>query len=713
MKAIGIDLGTTNSVAAWCEPGRRNVRVLSNSLGENLTPSAVSVKRPRRSGEEAEILVGRAALNYGPSAPADTILSIKRLMGRNYAEAQVQEVAGRFNYEIVPGSGEDPRAHVRLNGSVQTPAEISALILEKIKEDAGRNLGEEVTHAVITVPAYFNEAQRAATREAGERAGLVVKRIIDEPTAAALAFGLQAAGDARHRILVYDLGGGTFDISLGQMVKNQEGWDQIQGLQTEGDNWLGGDNFDQHIIDKIVAWVRQETGEDPLGDKRFLFLARKAAEEAKRALSNATSTDVAIPAAYRTRQNIFVDVDLPLTRDDFERMIQAEVDRSMALVQKALAEQSFTPEDITDVLLVGGATLTPLVHRRVEAFFGAAKVRRNVNPMECVAVGAAILAATLRGLECPHCGRENDEAAAHCAHCGQGLASARSVGDTGIVEVTPMSLGIAAVKGTQSDVFVPIIPKNTAYPLREPMKRRFQAISGRRIVVPVYEGDHPVASRNSPQGVIEYDLPQEIESNTQVEVSFNYDRNRELTVTVAVPGTGLLKAETLRRDRPLVAPPPSEPGEASEETTWQDDLADTIEFARRFLDHYRPYMETGEGTKLQRDLERAQQILVFPDEVEGRRMNRLLQMDLFNSGVATQLFLADRATDGAPPDEARKLRDSARLVRESYERGDRVRGAEQARLLKVLVAKTLERRAGIKEIADQEDYGGLLRLLGE
>jgi molecular chaperone DnaK (HSP70) len=711
MKAIGIDLGTTNSVAAYCDPGRRNVRVLSNGVGENLTPSVVSVKRPRRSGEPAETLVGRAALNYGPSAPEDTILSIKRLMGRNYAEPEVRDISDRFNYRVVPGPGEDPRAHVRLNGTVRTPAEVSALILQKIKEDASRSLGEEVTHAVITVPAYFEGAQRAATREAGERAGLVVKKIIDEPTAAAIAFGFQADSDARHRILVYDLGGGTFDISLVQMVKDREGRNQFQGLQIEGDNWLGGDNFDRHIVDKIVAWVQQETHEDPLKDKRFLFLAKKAAEEAKRALSQAASTDVDIPAAYRTSQGTFVDVGLPLSQAELEGMIRPEVERSMTLVAKALGNQNLSPDDITDVLLVGGATLTPLVQKMIEGVFGAAKVRRNVNPMECVALGAAILAATLRGLECPRCGTENDESLAECGHCGHNLASARSVGDTGVGEVTAKSLGIAAVKGTRSDVFAPIIPKGTAYPLREPMKRRFQAISGRRIVVPVYEGDHPVASRNSPQGVIEYDLPQEIESNSQVEVSFNYDRNRTLTVTITVPGTDLLKTETLRHDLPSSAPPASETEESVEETTWRDELADTIEFARRFLIHYRTYMDTAEGAKLQRDLERAHQVISFSDDVEGLRTKRQLEMDIVDSSVATQLFLADRAAEGAPPEEARMLREAARTVRDSYERGDRERGMEQARLLKVLVARTLE-RAGIKEIADQEDYGGLLRLLG-
>ena len=710
MRAIGIDLGTTNSVAAFCEPDRRDPKVLSNSSGENLTPSAVSVRRSKRDGGPGELLVGRAALNYGPSAPQDTVLSIKRLMGRDYADPQVAEVANRFSYTVVQGPGEDPRAHVRLDGRTYTPAQISAMILRKIQEDASRVLGEEVTHAVITVPAYFTESQRAATREAGEQAGLVVKKIIDEPTAAAIAFGVQCPPGERHRILVYDLGGGTFDISILQMVKDQRGEDQFQILQIEGDTWLGGDDFDRQIVERIIERVKEETGEDPSGDKRFLFLAKKHAEEAKRALSHATEIDVVIPAAYRTVQGATVDVELPLRREELENMIEGYVVRSMERVQKALSDQSLSPEDISDILLVGGATLTPRVYRTVESVFGAAKVRRNVNPMECVALGASILAAKLRSVECAQCGEVNDETATACKKCGRSLVGARAVGSGGLTEVTAMSLGIAAVKGTQRDVFVPIIPKGTPYPLHEPMKQSFQAANRKLIKVPVYEGDEPVASRNAEVGLIEYQLPQEIDLDSRVEVSFNYDQDRLLTVKISVPGTSLFKTETLRRDRPRT-PRPSEQVAAEAEESWLDELADTLEFAQRFLENYETYMETTQSMTLRREIDKAKQLLIYQDEVEGRRMIRILQRDVFNCGLATQLFLADRAVTGAPPEEAQKVSEAARAVRQSHERGERERAAEQARMLRVLVAKTLERRAGIQGIADQEDYGGLLKML--
>jgi molecular chaperone DnaK (HSP70) len=715
MTAIGIDLGTTNSVAAYCGSDRRNLRVLPNSMGENLTPSVVSLMRPQPGGGEAVVVVGKMALDRGRHAPEDTVLSIKRLMGSSYADPKVQEIAIRTSYAVVPGPGDDPRAHVLWNGRAHSPAEISALILKKVRADASAALGEEVTHAVITVPAYFNDAQRAATREAGERAGLVVQRIIDEPTAAAIAYGVQVASSARHRILVYDMGGGTFDISILQMVRDHEGRESFEVLEHDGDRWLGGDDFDTFILDKLVARMRQETGDERAENKRFLFKARKAAEEAKRALGQAPAVAVSVADAYRRGQGVLVDVELQaLSQDEFEGHVRGLVDRSMELVHGVLSRQNLTPEDISDVLLVGGATLTPLVHRTVEGFFGAGKMRRSINPMECVALGAAVLAATQRGLQCPACRKINEEAAPQCQSCGVSLASAPAVGGVNLGEVTGQSLGVAAVKGTQKDVYVPIIPKGTRYPLREPSKRRFEAINGRRIVVPVYQGEHPVASRNIPQGVVEYNLPLAIDSNTLVEVSFNLDRNCNLTVTVTVPGKGLLKSETmsLRYDRPLPAMPAAHP-EREPHETWEDELADAIEGGRRFLAHYRPYMEIGPATKLQRDIERAQQALVFPDEVEGRQMNRLLHADVFNSGVAFQLFQAERATEGAPPEELRRILDAARRVRDSYEGGDRAAAAEQARLLKLLVAKTTERRAEIQGIADREDYGSFLRLLRE
>ncbi|HRC86736.1 MAG TPA: Hsp70 family protein, partial [Thermoanaerobaculia bacterium] len=431
MKAIGIDLGTTNSVAAYCEPGSKSPpRVLGTSAGESFTPSVVGARRSPREANGWEVLVGRAAANYAPRAPEETVFSIKRLMGRDFADPQVGKLRGRFGYRVVAGPGEDPRAHVELAGELWSPARISSRILEQIRLEAARDLGE-VRQAVITVPAYFHEGQRAATREAGEAAGLLVKKIIDEPTAAAVAFGVEARPGEHHRLLVYDLGGGTFDISILQLVKDEEGHNHFEVLEIEGDAWLGGDDFDLSIVEKIIATVAGQTGEDPAVDRRFLLLAKEHAEKAKKALSQSEVTEIVIPAAYRSKSNLVVDVELGLERAELEQAIRPLVERSMALVQKALERQNLSREDISDVLLVGGSTLVPLVYRTVESFFGAGRVRRSLNPMECVALGASLLAASLRGVECPSCGTLNPESAERCGRpgCGASLASARAVSE--------------------------------------------------------------------------------------------------------------------------------------------------------------------------------------------------------------------------------------------------------------------------------------------
>jgi molecular chaperone DnaK len=298
--------------------------------------------------------------------------------------------------------------------------------------------------------------------------------------------------------------------------------------------------------------------------------------------------------------------------------------------------------------------------------------------------------------------------------CGHALASARAVGDTGITEVTAMALGIRAIKGTQRDAFVPIIPKGTPYPLREPMKERFQPTDEHKIVVPVYEGDEPIASRNTEVGVIEYQLPQDTSATTQVEVSINYDRNRQVTVTIAIPGTTFRRTETLalRHDIPRSAPPPR-PIEEEGTGDWQDELNRVSDFTTRFLENYEQYMEPVQSAKVRRALDNAKRLLVYPDEGEGRRLIHTLEKEVFNAGLATQLFLADRATDGAPPEIAKKINHAAAVVRQSHERGDRALAAEQVRVLKAMVAQAIQDRVSVKEIADQEDYGGLLRALGE
>jgi molecular chaperone DnaK len=703
---IGIDLGTTNSAAARCSADGRSPEIILLA-GEPLMPSVVSIAH-------GEMIVGREALNNTARAPVDTIASVKRLMGRDYADEQIERIRGRFSYKIVPGSDGDPRVYVEQGGETLSPAAVSSRILAEIKAEAERTLNDEVTHAVITVPAYFTEAQRAATREAGQLAGLVVTRIIDEPTAAAIAFGVDVSEGERHRVLVFDMGGGTFDISIVQMVKDDKGRDQHQGLQIEGDNWLGGDDFDFCIVDRVMEWVRSEHGADMSGDPRFLPLVKQHAEQAKRALSSKQKTDIVILGGARLPNGAFIDVELTLTRTEFEQMIEPQVSRAMDLVAKGLAGQGLKPEDITDVLLVGGTTLTPVVYKRIEALFGSAKVRRHISPMQCVALGAGVLAATLRGVACPACGQLNEDVEKRCEKCDADLAAARSVGDTVLQDPTPMSLGIRAVKGDDQDHFVPIIPKGTVYPLTEPMKRSFEATSDRKISIPVFEGDDPVASRNHEQGMIEYELPEGMDVRTRVEVSFNYDRNRELTVTVAAPGTAFLKSQKVARGGPRSDAPAGAPREEGADAPVLD-LQQTAAMAGRFHSEYERFMEMSQAMRLRREIEAAERLLAehAPDEEQARHQARVIETAIFSSGLATQLFVANQATDGAPPELSAQINEVAAAVRQSWEREQKDVASRQAAQLRTLVARAMQPRDDIKEVADQADYGGLLRALGQ
>ncbi|GAA2786123.1 Hsp70 family protein [Saccharopolyspora taberi] len=706
MTAIGIDLGTTNSVVARYDSGGAGSSVVTVG-GARSTPSVVSMRS--RDGKE-ELLVGSPAFNWAKRDPENTILSVKRLMGRDFADEAVAEARERRSYRIVPGSDEDPRAHVVIGRTTYTPAQVSTLILERLKQGATEKLGTDVTHAVITVPAYFKEAQRAATREAGEAAGLVVKRIIDEPTAAAVAFGLEHHDGGRHRVLVYDLGGGTFDISILNTVTDADGRHHFHVLDFNGDNWLGGDDFDQLITGRITEWVRQNAGVDPSGDSEFLFHAKKAAEEAKRELSTAESTDIIIPAAYRSAGRP-VDVEMTLTRAEFEEMITPLVDRTIALVRTALDRQHLAPDDISDVLLVGGSTLVPKVCEVVEDFFGSGKVRRDIDAMECVAIGAGILASTLHGVECAKCGTVNDESAKECTECRGTLVSARSVGELQIYDVTGMALGVAAVKGSQADTFVPIIPRGTPYPMSEPMRHTFQATDGRLIRVPVYEGDSGIASENQEQGVIEYELPEEIDIHSRVDVSFLFDRNRELHVTINVPGTSLVYRKKLRFDTAR-SQGPSKVAVEEDEATHRADLMYVEEVTRHFVRTYGQYLDPSQAMKIEGDLNRAQQTLVFSDPAECRRMTSVLEGDIFGSGLASQLYLAERAADRATPDDAHRINQAIVAVQQAFQQGRRETVLEQSQALRVMVAK-VGQEYEVSAIGDSRSFDGLLKLLDE
>jgi molecular chaperone DnaK len=707
MRAIGIDLGTTNSAVASYDPDHGTAKIVGNAEGETLTPSAVAVRE--RDGREL-LLVGRNAVNWAQREPRDTIVSVKRLMGRDYADAEVADARKRLSYEIVPGSDGDPRAHVIIAGTTRSPSQVSSFILHKLQQDASRTLGEEVTHAVITVPAYFREAQRAATRQAGEEAGLVVKKIIDEPTAAAVAFGLHLSKDDQRRVLVYDVGGGTFDISVLNVLRDADGHNHFQVLDFDGDNWLGGDDFDQVVVDLIIGWVREHCGVDPSADKKFLSLAKTHAEAAKRQLSQQDEADIVIAAAHRVPGGTLIDVDMTITRAQFDALIEPFVDKTMKLVQQALSRQDLTTDDITDVVLAGGSTLVPKVYQTVENFFGTGKVRRNVNPMECVALGAGILAGTLHGVECPSCRKVSDEAAANCAECGHSLASAPTVGDTGVYEVTGMALGIAAVRGTQQDVFVPIIKRGTPYPLSEPMRHSFQPTDGKRVRVPVYEGDSPVASENYEQGVVEYELTEEIDASARVDVAFGYNRDRIITVEISVPGTSNpVKKTELRRDTPRAAAAGMETDE-EDSRGWREELVHAEQNAQLFLRRHEQFIEPRQAAKIRSHLEQVQQAQVLSDPAECRRMTDVLMTDVVDSGLASQIYLAERAADSASPEVARQINQIVGNVKDSVMHGRNDTAAEQGRILSAVVAKALRERDVI-DIDDAADFQGLLREL--
>ncbi len=702
-KSIGIDLGTTNSAAAYYD---REVRVLPTRMNEPLTPSVVSYRKSRRESRPGQILVGRAAVSNARLAPEDTIFSIKRLMGRTVDEPKVEEVQERFGYAIVSSDDpEDRGVRVLLNGVEYTPIDVSAMILRQIKEDAERALGEEVTHAVITVPAYFEERQRAATREAGQQAGLVVKKIIDEPTAAAVAFGIDKA-EERHRVLVYDMGGGTFDISLIQMVNKQ-----FQVLAIEGDMWLGGDDFDHEIVKAIEERIKAEyDGFDPSGDERFLMVAKQEAEKAKILLSGQNEVDLLIPGITSAPNVGLVDVDMVITRQEFNDMIQKYVDHSMDLVRKVLRDQELGVGDITAVLVVGGATATPLVHQAVTDMFGRDKVKGYIDPMQCVALGAGLLAARIKVIECPNpdCEAENTEDAMTCGRCGHSLVGARVRGDVSVGAVTAKSLGISVVRDGAPDTYAVIIPKGTPYPLHRPMERTFYTTAENIIKVPVYEGEETLATKNDLQGVIEYPLPEDIPVGTPVSVRFDYDQDRVLKVTVWVHGRSDLKKEqTLARDRPRAAFEKED--EAEEE--WREMLEGTINASRHFQSQYSRYLDPGTASKMEADIQRAERAFAEGNKIEGSRVVNALHRTIMGSGVASQLFIAERAMDGLGPEAATLLREAVRKLRTAHEAGD---GEEVERIsmaLQLAVARIFQRRASQTDVPDQ-DFGGLLKDLG-
>ena len=419
-KIIGIDLGTTNSCVAVLEDG--NARVIENSEGDRTTPSIVAFTK------DDEVLVGQSAKRQAVTNPKNTLFAIKRLIGRKFKDDVVQRDIDMVPYTIVEADNGD--AWVEANGKKMAPPEVSARVLMKMKKTAEEFLGEEVTEAVVTVPAYFNDSQRQATKDAGKIAGLEVKRIINEPTAAALAYGMdKKRGDST--VVVYDLGGGTFDVSVIE-IADIEGEHQFEVLATNGDTFLGGEDFDQRIIEHLVDEFKKDQGIDLSNDPLALQRLKDAAEKAKIELSSSSQTDINLPYVTADASGP-KHMEVRLTRAKLESLVEDLITRSMEPCKLALKDAGLSMSEIDDVILVGGQTRMPKVQEAVEALFGK-EPRRDVNPDEAVASGAAIQAAVLAG----------------------------DVKDVLLLDVTPLSLGIETMGG----VMTKLVEKNTTIPTK-------------------------------------------------------------------------------------------------------------------------------------------------------------------------------------------------------------------------------------------------------
>jgi molecular chaperone DnaK len=492
-KIIGIDLGTTNSCVAVMEGGKP--RVIENSEGDRTTPSIVAFA----GGDE--VLVGQAAKRQAVTNPANTLFAVKRLIGRRFEDAEVQKDLDLVPYKILKADNGD--AWVEANGKKMAPPEVSARVLQKMKKTAEDYLGEKVTEAVITVPAYFNDSQRQATKDAGKIAGLEVKRIINEPTAAALAYGMdKKRGDVK--VAVYDLGGGTFDISIIE-IADIDGEHQFEVLSTNGDTFLGGEDFDKRLIDYLADEFKKDQGIDLRGDPLAMQRLKEAAEKAKIELSSSQQTDVNLPYITADASGP-KHLNIKITRAKLEALVEDLISRTIEPCKIALKDAGISTSEIDDVILVGGQTRMPKVQEVVKDFFGK-EPRKDVNPDEAVAIGAAIQGGVLGG----------------------------EVKDVLLLDVTPLSLGIETLGG----VMTKLIEKNTTIPTKAQQVFSTADDNQGAVTVHVLQGEREMASANKSLGRFDLtDIPPAPRGVPQIEVTFDIDANGILNVSAKDKGTG-------------------------------------------------------------------------------------------------------------------------------------------------------------------------------